>query len=82
MLKRKTLAKVDDTMSICSRGMALKPQMMRATKVHRTPRKSMSVRLNRLMRWYRQVTMRPTMVEKKVARRMGTNTSVGCAAPI
>ena len=80
--QRRTLAKVDDTTSICSRGIVLKPQIMRPTNVQRAPRKSNNVRLRRLIRWYRQVTTSPTMVEKKVAKSMGTNTSVGCAAPI
>ena len=47
---RKTLAKVDDTISICSRGMVLNPQMISDTKVHRAPRKRSKVRLKRLMR--------------------------------
>ena len=46
------------------------------------PRNSRIVRFSRLMRWYRLTAMIPAIVEKKVASRIGTNTSVGCAAPI
>ena len=60
----------------------LKPQMMAATARHMPPRVSSRVRLSRLMRWQSEVTMTPARVEKKVARRMGMKTSVGCAAPI
>ena len=46
------------------------------------PKVSSIVRFRRLMRWKMEVTMIPAKVEKKVAKRIGINISVGWAAPI
>ena len=82
MVNSRMLATDVLTMFICSLSSLPKPHITAATATQRPPRVSSITRLSRLMRWYRLVTMMPVNVEKNVARSMGMNISVGCAAPI
>ena len=70
------------TLFISIESICPKPQMMADTRRAAPPNVNNIVRLNRLIFWYRLVTMIPARVEKKVASRIGMKMSVGCAAPI
>ncbi len=55
--------------------------MMAATSRLIPHKNSRTVRWSRFVRWQMLTATMPARVEKKVASRMGTKTSVGCAAP-
>ena len=70
------------TTFICALSICANPHIIPATTADIPPKVRSIVRFKRLMRWYIDVTTMPANVEKNVASNIGTNISVGCAAPI
>ena len=82
MRKSRMLAADVLTRLIVVLSMLPNPHIIAAAAAHIPPSMSTMVRFMRLMRWYMDVAMMPAIVEQNVASRSGTNTSVGCSAPI